>query len=183
MKNIRGKYSGRKCVRALCMVLFIALGVTGFSKNSLAVTGKDVEIIGKTIGFIQGGPTGAVELAIIYDAANAGSKSEAEELLSLLGSGVKSGSVTLTGKLVAVGAAGSVGSKVAFLSTGSDGAYGTLAGKGVITLGLKSDCAVAGSCVVGIQSQPKVEIHVSKSAADKAGVVFGSAFRMMITEH
>jgi hypothetical protein len=77
----------------------------------------------------------------------------------------------------------------------SEGAFGALGGsaadaqaasdanRAVITIGSDVGCVDAGLCVLVVQSQPKVTIFLSHSAAAKAEVTFDSGFEMLMTEH
>lgn len=48
-----------------------------------ADTAKDFETLSKAIGFVSGGPSGAVTMDILYDAGNADSAAHADEVAGL----------------------------------------------------------------------------------------------------
>lgn len=141
---------------------------------------KDMKIIGKALSFIEGGPSGDVAVDIIYDPGNAASVSDAEAVVKLLSGGLKSGKITLTGNKKTEE---STGAPVAYIAQGSEGKAGSLSDKGIITVSTNPECAISSKCVLGVATSPKVAIHVNVSASSNAGASFGSAFRMMITEH
>jgi hypothetical protein len=163
------------------LVSILVLGVvSGFSSVSFAeVSAKDMDVIAKAIEFISNGPSGDVKVDIIYDSSNPASVADANAAAAMLASGVSSGKVKLTGKKVE----GPSGGKVAYIAKGAESKASALNAKKVITVSADPECARSGQCVLGVTSSPKVEIHVSSAAAKSAGVEFGSAFRMMITEH
>jgi hypothetical protein len=160
--------------------VFVLAMVLGLSSVCLAeVSAKDMDVIAKAIEFISNGPSGDVKVDIIYDPGNAGSVADANAAATLLGSGVSSGKLKLTGKK----AESSSGAKVAYIAKGAEAKAPALNAKGIITVSADPECARSGQCVLSVTSSPKVEIHVSSAASKSAGVEFGSAFRMMITEH
>lgn len=157
--------------------LALALALANASASYAAASEKDMQIIAKALGFIEGGPSGEVKVDVIFDPANAESVADADAVAGLLASGLVSGKITLKGAKTE----SSSGAKVAYIAKGAEGKASSLAG--VITVSANPDCAISGKCVLGVSTTPKVEIHVSSSAASAVGASFGSAFRMMITEH
>ena len=164
----------------LPLVAMVAVAPFMTAANCYAqVSEKDFQIIGKAISFIEGGPSGDVTVDVIYDGGNADSVADADAAAALLGAGVSSGKLKLTGGKVDA----SSGAKVAYIAKGAEGKAKALAAQGVVTVSANPDCAVSGACVLGVKSSPKVEIHVNSATAGAAGAAFQSAFRMMITEH
>lgn len=154
------------------------------SAEVLADTKKDVETISKAVGFMNGGPSGTVEMAVVFDPANADSVAHADEVVALTSGGVGS-KVKLTGKKVAAGSIGSVSSPVIYLTRGASAAYGAAldkaAANGGLTVSTDEACLGAG-CVLVVKTQPSIDILVSTAAAAKTGTEFASAFSMMITK-
>ncbi len=157
----------------------LALLSAGVTDSSAAASDKDIQIIGKALSFISGGPSGDVAVDIIFDPSNPASVSDADAVASLLSAGVASGKITLSGAKTA----SSTGAKVAYIAAGAEGKASALSGQGIITVSSNPECAKSSGCVLGVSTSPKVEIHVGKAAAESAGAAFGSAFRMMIIEH
>jgi len=54
--------------------------------------------------------------------------------------------------------------------------------KKIITIGSDRACVVSGACVMGVATDPKVDITVNRAAAAAVGATFKAAFRMMIKE-
>lgn len=147
-----------------------------------ADTAKDFETLSKAIGFVTGGPSGAVTMDILYDAGNADSVAHADEVAGLVAGGVGK-KVKLTGNKIT--SAGAASSKVIFVTRGASSMYGAAldkaAANGGLTISTDTACLGAG-CVLVVQTEPSVDIMVSTAAAAKTSTEFASAFRMMITE-
>ena len=163
------KLWGRAALLSAAVIMFSCLSPASAKAD---VTQKDMEILAKAIGFVEGGPSGDVKVDIL-------SGGEADTVAGILSGGLSSGKV----KLIGTKTAASTGAKVAYIPAGAEGQAAALVSKGIITVSANPDCAKSGACVIAVTATPKVEIHVSKAAAEKAGVSFASAFRMMITEH
>lgn len=144
-------------------------------------TVKDAQVMGRVLGFLDQAPPATVNLAIVYDG---GSKSAAEALAGQL-SGMKAGNFTLVPKAVSIGDVGGVNANAILLMNGVGGA-GKVAD---VTRSKKIPCFTgddsqvkSGACLIGIKSDPKVEILLNGALSKSSGITFGAAFRMMITE-
>ncbi len=151
-----------------------------------AVTATDIQVAARVLGFTATPITGTVKFGIVYDPANAASAADEAALISILGSGLTVGAVTLVPVPVPVGSVGSATADVLFL-TGGLGAGAAPAGaaaaaKKIICITTDAAANAAGDCAVAVQSDPAVKITVNKAAAAASGVSFGAAFMMMITE-
>ncbi len=145
-----------------------------------AVTPKDMQIIGRALTFLDPPMNGSVEVGIVYDAA---SKTEAEALASQMGAGFAAGAVTLVPKLMTADAAQSSAVKV-LLPMANIGAplVKAASGRKVLVISTDPGCIDAKSCILSIQSDPKVQITLNRSDADAAGISLAASFRMMIKE-
>jgi hypothetical protein len=151
------------------------------------ITPKDVQVMARALGFTEKPPTGEVNIGIVFAPGNPQSAKEADDLKTLMGTGLKAGNLTLKPVLVKIDDLGSAGDVAAFLLTegvGADGAKLAAATKTKQKPCVTIDMAQvqSGACVMGIKSEPKVEIVVNKAAAADSGVSFAASFRMMITE-
>lgn len=163
------KYSTQICLvlSSLCMV----------HNTYAAITEKDVQTIAKAIGFIEGAPKGDIEVAVVVD-GTAG-KEGADQFVSL-GKAEK-----LTGKIISPAELSSTSAKVVFIPSGIsnfDAIFSAATSKKLITISNSDACIKAKKCAVAVNTDPKVDITVSKSAASQTGVTFGSAFKMMTKE-
>lgn len=143
---------------------------------------KDAQVMARVMGFMDQPPPATVNLGIVYDA---GSEKQAEALKALLGGSFAAGKFTLVPTLVKIGDVGSANVNAVVLMAGVGGA----AKVAEITKSKKIPCFTgdssqvkSGACLIGINTDPKVEILLNKSLAASSGISFGAAFKMMITE-
>ncbi|MFZ1988833.1 MAG: hypothetical protein WAW96_03585, partial [Alphaproteobacteria bacterium] len=169
----------------LCCLLLMCL-IGSHSAAHAEVSSKDIQVVASALGFIDGAPSGSVNLGIVYSEANAQSTNEANALKAMLGAGLTVGNLTLKPVLVKIGDVAGAGNIAAFFLTDGVGAE---ASQLTATLKSKRKACVttdftqvqSAVCAMGIKSEPKVEIVVNKAAAADAGISFSAAFRMMIT--
>jgi hypothetical protein len=143
---------------------------------------KDAQVMARVMGFMEQPPPASVKLGIVYDA---GTQKQAEALLAQLGGSFTAGKFTLVPMLVKIGDVGSANVNAFVLMAGTGGA----AKVAEITKAKKIPCFTgdgsqvkSGACLVGINTDPKVEILLNKALAASSGITFGAAFKMMITE-
>lgn len=150
--------------------------------KAYAVSQKDMQILGRALGFIENGPSGDVKLGVVHG----DSVTEADEIVSLIGNGLSSGKINIKAEKVSTGAAANANYNVLYFTEGTepsqDSIFKAVNAKGIITVSTHDACLNTGSCVMVVKSVPKVDIRVSTAASQATGVSFGSAFRMMITE-
>jgi hypothetical protein len=146
---------------------------------------KDLQVAGRALAFLENGPTGRAVLGVVFDPAKPGSVAEKNAVMAAIGGGYSAGAVTLVGKPIEADAVGGVsGVSALYLPSGVNyGAVGAEAkSKKLVTISGGSACVQSGACVMGVTTEPKVEITVNRSAAAAVGAVFKAAFRMMIKE-
>lgn len=163
----------------------LALGLAPQAARA-AVTPKDVQVVGRVLGFLSNPLSGDVRLGIVYDPANAASAADEQAMAGLLGSGLQVASVNLIPVPVPISNLAAAKVDVYFLVAGlgpqaaSVGAQAAAQKAVCVTTDLTA--VQAGSCAVAVQSDPKVQITVNKAALAGSGLAFGSAFMLMITE-
>lgn len=146
---------------------------------------KDLQVAGRALTFLENGPTGRAVLGVVFDPAKPASVAEKNAVMAAIGGGYAAGAVTLVGKPVeADDVAGAAGINALFVTAGVNyGAVGAAAkARKIVTIGSSPACVNSGACVMGITTEPKVEIVVNRSAAAAVGAAFKAAFRMMIKE-
>jgi hypothetical protein len=147
---------------------------------------KVVEIAARALSFLEPAPSGEVPLTIVFDPAVPASVSQKDAVIGALGAAVTVGSLSLKPTALPIGDLGSASGPAMFLTTGLDGSLdkvaAAVAGKQVVTIGADTSCVSSGKCVLGVETQPKVQVLVNAAAAKAAGVSFKSAFRMMVKE-
>lgn len=159
----------------------LALAVL-FPRAVSANSAKNIEVAGRVLTFLENAPTGRTVIGVVFDPAKPDSVAEKNAIMSALGGGYSAGGVTIVGRPMEAGATGGV--KVLFVTRGVDyAAVGAAARtRHIITIGSDSACVRAGDCVVGITTDPTVQIVVNHTAAAAVGASFRPAFRMMILE-
>lgn len=167
------------------IISLVAIFCLVVSSAAQATTKKDLDILGRALGFVEDGPSGNISVAVVHDPSNPDSKAHANEVVGLMGDGLKAGKVTLHGSLADIGDGTLSGSPVVFITDGLGGneasLFSSASANKIIVVG-SLNCVEAGNCVINVASTPSVKIYVSKSASTKASITFSDAFRMMITE-
>ncbi len=167
---------------------FLILGVfvVPMASARADVTPKDLQVMARALGFTEKPPTGEVTIGIVYAPANPQSAKEAEDVQKLMGDGLKAGAIVLKPKLVKIDAVADADAGAFLLTEGVGAEASKLAAatkakqKPCVTIDIPQ--VQSGACVMGVKSEPKVEIIVNKAAAADSGVSFAASFRMMITE-
>ncbi|WP_300532193.1 hypothetical protein [Maricaulis sp.] len=164
-------------------LLPVAAGLLLAAPAAAETTTRDLEVIGRALGFVENQSGSERVLAIVHDASSAG---EAEALLTALSGGLRAGRVTLTGRLVSSAElSGLDGAHAAVLIGGAAGDPSiaqAINAAGILSVASDMGCVEAQGCVMGVQSAPSVRIVVNRANADAASVSFAAAFAMMIEE-
>jgi hypothetical protein len=160
----------------------LALAAPGICHADAA---RDLGVAGRALTFLENGPTGRAVLGVVFDPSKPASVAEKNAVMAAIGGGYAAGAVTLVGKPVeADDVAGAAGVNAFFVTGGVNYAAVGAAAKArkIVTIGSSPACVNSGACVMGVTTDPKVEIVVNRSAAAAVGVAFKAAFRMMIKE-
>lgn len=149
------------------------------------VTPKDIQVIGRTLGFMEDVGDGALELGIIYVRGEPASAAQAAAVQRLLANAPNTGKLVLKPRLIAaedLAALDHIGAL--FIVPAAINAAGAAAGAAhrlhVPVISNDVACATAGYCALAFSSLPTVEIIFNRGAADEAGVRFTAAFRMLV---
>jgi hypothetical protein len=151
----------------------------------LASPGKDAQVAGRTLTFLENGPSGAAVIGVVFDPSKPVSVQEKNAVMAALSGGYAAGGLTITAKPVEAGAvAGVTGVKALFVTHGVNYAAVGAAAKArhLIAIGSDPACVHSGACAVGVTTEPAVQIVVNRATAVAVGATFKAAFRMMITE-
>lgn len=147
----------------------------------------NVPVAARVMSFVQPAPSGIIPVAIVYQPGNGGSEAEASEMERALSRSSVSGHASIRTRRVAVSNLAQMsGARAAFVTSGlrtwqSDLAE-TASAQAILTITSDTGCVVAGRCVVGITEGAKTQIVVSKEAARRSRIRFGSAFLMLVKE-
>lgn len=144
-----------------------------------------MQVAVRAAAFVSPALSGAVTVAIIYEAGNPGSEREARDIERAMTGGLRVGAITLVSKRVASDSLEQLaGARMAFVTQGTNyrqiGA--ATAARSILSIGFDSACARAGCCVLAISEGPKVQIVMSRAAATAAKLRFNSSFVMLIKE-
>ena len=174
-----------------------ALTLAGLAAATLIVTSspaatpefsaKDGQILGRTLVYSGDGMTGVAVLGIVFAPANHASRQEAELVQAVIGDGLPAGRIRLQARLVPVEQlAGVTGVNALYLTAGlaenMEAVFSAAQRLQAPTIAANLACVEAGSCVVGFSSEPTVQIILNQKAAERAGVHFLQAFRMLVRE-
>jgi hypothetical protein len=151
------------------------------------ITPKDLQVIGRTLGFVEDATTGTLELGIVYVRNEPDSVRQAKTMQQMLGDGLSAGKLVLHPRLVAADELASldhIGALFIVPAAAHVAAVAAAAAKRLHVPTLSTDvaCAEAGQCVLAFRSDPSVEIVMSREAAAVAGVRFTPAFRMLVRQ-
>jgi len=147
----------------------------------------NVPVAARIISFVQPTPAGVVPVAIVYQPGNGGSEAEAAEMERSLSRSNVVGRATLRPRRVAVANLGQLnGTRAAFVTSGlrgyQDDVAAAASAQSILTITSDASCVATSRCVVGITGGAKTQIVVSREAARRSRIRFGSAFLMLVRE-
>ena len=144
-------------------------------------------ILGRTLGYSGDGMSGVAVVGIVFAPADPESRREAEHVRSVIGDGLATGRVRLQARLVPVEQlTAATGLNALYLTAGLAGSSEVIFSAAqrlqVPTISANLTCVEAGRCVVGFTSEPTVQILLNQGAAERIGIHFLQAFRMLVRE-
>ena len=151
------------------------------------VTPKDIQVIGRTLGFMEDTSAGILELGIVYVRAEPESLRQARTMQASLGDGLSAGKLVLKPRLIASDELAALDHAGAlFIGPAALNAAASAAAAAhrlhVPVISTEVSCVQAGYCVLAFHSSPTVEIIFNRNAAEEAGVHFTPAFRMLVKQ-
>jgi hypothetical protein len=184
---LQWKPVGARAVCARRALSIVAAGCfTALTPAYAAVAQSDLLIAGRAMSFLRTPMVGEVRVGIVYAPDVDRSTEDAQSVLRILGDGQKVGNLVLKPILVKVAELANAQVGLLYLTDGL-GSAGAAVASASRTRHLPCftvDIAQVknGSCLMGVRSQPKIQILVNRAAATASGVEFSPIFRMMITE-
>jgi hypothetical protein len=144
---------------------------------------RELQILGGAIAFMQPPPAGG-PIAVVYVASDPASRRDAEAIAGEIGNGLKVGSMRLSAMVVDAGMLASSGFAMVITAAGANGPVVGAAVRAAHRLCVTADLAAvqAGTCTMGIRTEPRVEIILNHATAAASGIEFPVALRMMIHE-
>ena len=189
MDDVSQGYCAKALWPALSTIIRAAAVVAVLSSPLRAeeVTAKDIQVIGRTLGFMVDARAGVLLLGIIFQPGSPESVRQATTMQAALGTGLSAGKLMLQPKMVPADELPSLDHVDALFivpaASAAAAAAAMAAGRLHVPIISKDvACAAAGHCAVAFQSEPLVEIVFSPSAAASEGVRFTAAFRMLVKQ-
>ena len=148
---------------------------------------KDGQVLGRTLGFVGDQASGIAVVGIVYAVGDSGSRQEAQLIQAVIGDGMQTGKVQLRAHLIPIEQLGSETEVQAlYVTKGLAGRMDLVSAAAqrlhVPTISADMACVQTGGCVVGFSSEPTVQIIIDRGAAERSGVRFLQAFRMLVRE-
>jgi ABC-type uncharacterized transport system substrate-binding protein len=151
-----------------------------------AMTQNDLLIAVRALSFMQNPLAGQIRVGIVYAAGSPRSVAEADNLQQMLAGGLKVGNLIMSPVKVKIDDLAGANVQLILLTeyVGNDGARVFDATKARHIPCITVDIAQVqnGACVMGVRSEPRIEILVNRAAAAGSGTSFATAFRLLITE-
>ena len=176
-----------KFVTLTLACLTASLVTASFRAAGAEFSPKDGQVLGRTLGFVGDGMSGVAVVGIVFAPTVPASRHEAELILAVIGDDMPAGRVELRGRLVPLGQLSDVTGIQALyvterLAGSMDLVFGAAERLHVPTISADIGCVQSGACVVGFSSEPTVQIIIDRGAAERTGVRFQRAFRMLVRE-
>ena len=168
-----------------CFAFFTCFAATLASAGA-TVTETDVLVAARALSFLQNPPAGEIRVGIVYSPGDPRSVEEAEQLQRILAGGLKVGNLTMTPLKVTLDELASTNVQLLWLTAGIDRDGERVADatkvKQIPCITVDLAAVHNGACVMGVSSQPRVEIIVNRAAAAKSNMSFATVFRLLVTE-
>lgn len=152
-----------------------------------ATSQQDIEVALKTLPLLTDKIKGPATAAIVYDPASPESKTDAAKIKSFFDNGLEApDGLKISANLVSTTSLSELSkARIVFLAQGlpeSDYRIVNSASDGSLTIGLGRDCAQLGQCVLGVTSEPQVEVYYNAAAAERANVHFAATFIILVKQ-
>lgn len=150
------------------------------------VTQSDLQVIARVLSFMERPLTGLVHVGIVYEPTSPASRRDAQAASVVIGSALRVGRLELRPVIMAIDEAARANVDLILLTGAVGSAASSLAEisaqRRIPCFTLDLDRVRDGTCAVGLNTRSRVDIVVNRVAASNSGVVFATAFRVMITE-
>ena len=176
-------------LRGLAPMLALAFAVAaGLATAAGATSLKDLQVGIRGVEFLTEPPRGQVPVAIIQDSQNKASQQDAHAIIGWLAGMSRSAKVEFVPVVVDARDLDTAPQyRVAIVAGGVDAHFVKVLDyarrHGTLTITADISCVRSGNCVLGVATEPSVEVVVSRQASLACGVDFVRAFRMMVKEY
>jgi hypothetical protein len=174
------------CRRCLRTAVFACLAITS-SAAVAQFSAKDGQVLGRTLSFVGDGMSGVVVVGIVVSDTDPASQRDADAVRGIIGAEFPAGRVRLQFRLVPVDQLGAVtGVSALYVTSGLTASMDAISAAAqrlrVPTISADLTCVQSRGCVVGFATEPTVQIVIDTAAAERTGVRFMQAFRMLVRE-
>ena len=154
------------------------------------MTPKDLQVAARSLAFLTGRDVGRLRIAILYAPDVPASKEEADRLVAAIGTSLSTARVTLvpvSPVLLSVGSLPELdGRDVAFVTSGLERYQAAIgqaaAARKIVTVTADFSCVTSGHCVMGVHSEPRVQVVINRAAALATATQFAPGFRLLVNE-
>jgi hypothetical protein len=148
---------------------------------------KDGQVLGRTLGFVGDGMNGVVVVGIVVSATDPDSRRDADAICGIIGTDLPAGRVRLQVRLIPLEQLAVVtGVAALYVTSGLAANMETISKTAqrlhVPTISADMACVQSRGCIIGFSTEPTVQIVIDKSSAERTGVHFMQAFRMLVHE-
>ena len=154
------------------------------------MTEKDLQVAARSLAFLTDRDISHLKVAILYAPDVPASKQEADDLARAIGTSLITARATLvpvSPLLLSVGNMPELaGRDVAFVTQGLERYQEAIAAAAVarkiVTVTADFACVTGGHCVMGVHSEPRVQVLVNHAAALATSTEFAPGFRLLVNE-
>jgi len=183
-----------RCFGALAIYKLLPVSLVLLAFYAIAaqaeMTPKDLQVATRSLAFLTGRDVSHLRIAILYAPDVPASKAEADGLSAAVGGSLSASRVTLvpvSPLLLSVGnLPGLEGRDVAFVTSGLEPYQSAIAqaaaARKIVTITADFACVTSGNCVLGVHSEPRVQLLISRSAAQATATEFAPGFRLLVNE-
>jgi len=152
-------------VTALTFIAAVA-GLAPIGAWAAPLDAKTIQIVAKTFDFLSKKPAPGSKVLVVAGAADPAAVQTA--LAKMAVSAGKPSEAT--------------GAFAIIVNSAEEAKAAHDANANIFTIGPDVGCVTAGSCLMAVETQPKVTIYVSRAVAQASGIEFDPNFKMLITE-
>jgi hypothetical protein len=176
-----------KATFMLAWMICFALPAASSGAADLDFSTKDGQVLGRTLAYLGDGMSGIAVVGVAFAPADQISHRDAEVIQAVVGDGLNTGRIRRRVLLVPVEQLAKVtGINALYVTSGMTASMATISGAAqrlhVPTIAANLACVQSGECIVGFSSEPTVQILIDQHAAERTGVRFVQAFRMLVRE-
>lgn len=181
------KPKARKSRLSLPLLTALAVMLLAGMPAHADITKADVQVAARALSFVSDPLSGTARVGIVYAKSSPRSVREAERLRRILVDGLRIGAVELRPVLVETADVADADVDLFFLTehmaaTETPSLLGNNNRQPILCITTDIEQVRNGACVMGVRSQPKVEVFVNRASAAANGITFSTVFRVMITE-